>query len=660
MRKVIIFCLVVIILPVIAAQGNLFSSKNLIINLNISSQIEIIKLSPDSRISYLYANLSFFPQNDSQQEILKFESLPKPEKKDKQLIFKWDKPTSKILKFLVISEIKTSNVVKEVNTKIKFPLQHIPAKIKRYTLPSNTIDSDNEEIISLANQLAKGEDDLFMVVYKIGRWVKENVHYDLSTLTENIAQKASWVLKTKQGVCDEITTLFIALLRAIGIPAKFVSGVAYTNIGLRGFGPHGWAEVYFPHYGWIPFDITYGEFGFLDPTHIKLKEALDGTNPSISYLWSGYNIKVKTEKINVNAKLKDRFGNLNPKLMINVSILKDKVGFGSYNLVEVNIKNLMDYYIVPEITIKTPSELEVLNSTRTFVLLKPKETKKLHWIIKLTENLEKRFIYNFPIKVTSTDIYSTTNFISTVDYPIYDLNYIKDVLKDKHEEEEKVYSKEVIFNCSINKHRLYFYENATIHCFVKNMGNIYLKNISACVSTSCEKFNLGISEEKTLKFFIKPHSIGELEEKVSITNEDISKHIFIKFYALDKPKIEISELNHPKNVSYGMPYTISFLIDKKSYSIPKRVIITIAQETLKREWIIDELPISKRFKLTLSGKGLGFGKNRFKITIRYHDEEGNLYFTEKQFYITLINVPLHKKFIVLINTIIKLMGRIIS
>ena len=60
-------------------------------------------------------------------------------------------------------------------------------------------------------------DDLFIVVYKLAEWVKTNVNYDLSTLTASVSQKASWVLDNKEGVCDEITNLFIALSRALGI-----------------------------------------------------------------------------------------------------------------------------------------------------------------------------------------------------------------------------------------------------------------------------------------------------------------------------------------------------------------------------------------------------------------------------------------------------------
>jgi len=169
-----------------------------------------------------------------------------------------------------------------VTDKVKFPIKELLDELEIYTRPSATVDSDNKEIIRLASVLAEGEDDLYQVAFKLAEWTKNNVKYDLSTLTASVSQKASWVLRNREGVCDELTNLFIAMARSLGIPAKFVSGIAYTNSPLfeEEWGPHGWAEIYFPGYGWIPFDVTYGEFGFIDPGHIKSKEALDADEPS--------------------------------------------------------------------------------------------------------------------------------------------------------------------------------------------------------------------------------------------------------------------------------------------------------------------------------------------------------------------------------------------
>jgi len=171
----------------------------------------------------------------------------------------------------------------------------------------------------------------------------------------NTTKKCSWVLKNKIGTCDEFSSLFIALCRSLGIPARYVSGVAYSNIPeLEGFGNHAWAEAYFPGYGWVPFDPTYGEFGFVNPSHIKLKTSADSGNTSTGYEWKGHDFDVIAEKLDISAKLKKTTGIKKPLIKIEADVLKDNVGFGSYNLIEATIENLKNYYIPITLHLSVP------------------------------------------------------------------------------------------------------------------------------------------------------------------------------------------------------------------------------------------------------------------------------------------------------------------
>ena len=98
----------------------------------------------------------------------------------------------------------------------------MPDDVLVYLEAGEVIDSENAGIGRQASKIAEGEDDLYGVVYNLATWVEENVDYDLSTLTAESSQKASWVLENRRGVCDEMTSLFIAMCRSLGIPAKFV------------------------------------------------------------------------------------------------------------------------------------------------------------------------------------------------------------------------------------------------------------------------------------------------------------------------------------------------------------------------------------------------------------------------------------------------------
>jgi len=74
------------------------------------------------------------------------------------------------------------------------------------------------------------------------------------------------VLDTREGDCNEHTVLFVALVRALGIPSKQAIGLVYHK---GSFYYHSWPEVYVGD--WIAMDPTLGQ-PLADATHIKLLE----------------------------------------------------------------------------------------------------------------------------------------------------------------------------------------------------------------------------------------------------------------------------------------------------------------------------------------------------------------------------------------------------
>ncbi len=66
-------------------------------------------------------------------------------------------------------------------------------------------------------------------------------------------------LKARQGVCQDFTHIMLALLRPMGIPARYVSGYLYPRQGGSRSTPgasHAWVEAYLPELGWVGFDPT--------------------------------------------------------------------------------------------------------------------------------------------------------------------------------------------------------------------------------------------------------------------------------------------------------------------------------------------------------------------------------------------------------------------
>jgi transglutaminase-like putative cysteine protease len=76
------------------------------------------------------------------------------------------------------------------------------------------------------------------------------------------------------GVCQDFAHIFIAVARAIGIPARYVSGHLFRRDGalLQPAG-HAWVEGYVEDLGWVAFDPTNGISA--DDAYIRVAAGLD-------------------------------------------------------------------------------------------------------------------------------------------------------------------------------------------------------------------------------------------------------------------------------------------------------------------------------------------------------------------------------------------------
>lgn len=73
-----------------------------------------------------------------------------------------------------------------------------------------------------------------------------------------VATPVTDVLEHRKGVCQDFTHVMIAMARALGIPARYVSGLVHSNHDhLRGSTEtHAWCELLFPNHGWVGLDPT--------------------------------------------------------------------------------------------------------------------------------------------------------------------------------------------------------------------------------------------------------------------------------------------------------------------------------------------------------------------------------------------------------------------
>ncbi len=68
---------------------------------------------------------------------------------------------------------------------------------------------------------------------------------------------AAETVQCGEGACRDLAVLYNALCRAVGLPARFVSGYAYSD-DEKASELHAWSEVYMPGAGWRGFDPSLG------------------------------------------------------------------------------------------------------------------------------------------------------------------------------------------------------------------------------------------------------------------------------------------------------------------------------------------------------------------------------------------------------------------
>ena len=133
-------------------------------------------------------------------------------------------------------------------------------KLLNHLKPEMLIQSEDEEIITVAKNIVRKTADPFLAAKMILGWVFEN----LEKLPVVSIPDAKEILKNRRGDCNEHATILTALLRAVGIPARIVVGLVYKD---GKFYYHAWNEAYIDR--WISMDATLKQMP-VDATHIKL------------------------------------------------------------------------------------------------------------------------------------------------------------------------------------------------------------------------------------------------------------------------------------------------------------------------------------------------------------------------------------------------------
>lgn len=187
-----------------------------------------------------------------------------------------------------------------------------PRDFELYLAPTRLGPIDGE-VKQLADSITAGQTTVLGKARALYDWTCDNTFRNPDTRGCGVGDVYQ-LLKEPGGKCTDISSVFVALARAAGVPAREVFGLRQGKQPAQEITrwQHCWAEFYLPGYGWVPVDpadvrkmmyqqgleladsktAEYRDYfwGGVDPYRIKLGEGRDlvlnprHAGPPVNYL----------------------------------------------------------------------------------------------------------------------------------------------------------------------------------------------------------------------------------------------------------------------------------------------------------------------------------------------------------------------------------------
>lgn len=164
-----------------------------------------------------------------------------------------------------VGQTVAGNIV-EIRDAQGFQAEPLDPDARRYLAPEPLVESDAPEIRAEAAIAVRGVTGVRAQAERLTR----HVNGLLDKKPTVSLPSAREVLRTRVGDCNEHTVLYVAMVRALGIPARIAVGLVSVH---GAFYYHAWPEVYLTEGTtrglWLPVDPTLNQFP-ADATHLRL------------------------------------------------------------------------------------------------------------------------------------------------------------------------------------------------------------------------------------------------------------------------------------------------------------------------------------------------------------------------------------------------------
>lgn len=129
------------------------------------------------------------------------------------------------------------------------------------SLPDNVA----QELLKIAEENGISADDE-AVIEKTAEFIRSSGTYNIKTRAtpENKDFVLYFLKESHEGYCVHFASAAVAMYRALGIPARYVSGFAFDVRyadrwqSVTDYSAHAWAEVFISGVGWVPVEVTGG------------------------------------------------------------------------------------------------------------------------------------------------------------------------------------------------------------------------------------------------------------------------------------------------------------------------------------------------------------------------------------------------------------------
>lgn len=134
-------------------------------------------------------------------------------------------------KSVIFVDVTKRNILPPLETEGFQAPKSVDSSLKKYLQKSPMIEMQHGKIKQLAEQFVDSAEGDWKRVEKIFHWVRDNIEYKF----DEKLRGALYAVENSRGDCEEMTSLFIALCRLNGVPARsvWVPGHCYPEFYLE-------------------------------------------------------------------------------------------------------------------------------------------------------------------------------------------------------------------------------------------------------------------------------------------------------------------------------------------------------------------------------------------------------------------------------------------